>query len=547
MKKHYFIISFFVLIHSLPVFSQVDSFDPTLWLHNPAPSIKEVKSSEILNFKNQISSGISSRKLNSSGHLFVVYKSQKNENLLSLIGSKRAVFLEGKQVKIHDSIDIADYNESYGELLDIRYGAIEDGRFWMNTKIEESGIFEVVLVDKQRSTRSANEIRTYLGLKYGINLIDYKHYTYNDKELWDGGDKKYNNDIFGIAQLNYFNLEPNRSIHSKDQDLIVSVSNQQKKRFEDGAYVLLGNNRKPFAFDRKTKLSQKKWQVQTNKETVRVDFSFPISKLGSSEDFFNEYELMVTNKTTNTVSYKGRVRDTLLVFRNVAFNNTNNSVIQLKEHRSNFKLETENDCNEIRLKIDIPSTLENFRLTVVDDQGNRVWTDSNFKKSYTIKNTTSSYFDITLEHKQGVFSKRIQTISGALRASDLKSYYSLNENPIEIRLENPNQHNYQWFKNKELIGTGNQIKISQEGSYELITSNTKNCTVTQSFNVGNSQEYEQWRVYPNPLHTTDELYIAFDLTEKSSVEMVLYQSDGKQIKVFPLGTLQNEIINLGAL
>jgi len=83
MKKHYFIISFFVLIHSLPVFSQVDSFDPTLWLHNPAPSIKEVKSSEILNFKNQISSGISSRKLNSSGHLFVVYKSQKNENLLS--------------------------------------------------------------------------------------------------------------------------------------------------------------------------------------------------------------------------------------------------------------------------------------------------------------------------------------------------------------------------------------------------------------------------------------------------------------------------------
>lgn len=547
MKKHYFILILFALLYSSYSFSQSDSFNPSLWLYDPTTTKKEVTSSELLNFRNQISSGISSRKLNPSGHLFVVYKSQKNENLLSLIGSKRAVFLEGKQVKINDSIDIADYNESYGELLDISYGGMDEGRFWMNAKIEASGIFEVVLVDNQKPTRSVNEIRTYLGIKYGINLIDYKHYEYNDKELWDGGDKTYNNDIFGIAQLNYFNLKPDKSIHSKDKDLIVSVSKQQKAQFDDGAYVLLGNNRRPFRFDRKTKLNQKKWQIQTNKEAVMVDFSFPISKLGSSEDFFYEYELIVSGNAEEVISYEGRVRDTLLVFSNVAFNNASNSIIQLKEHRSNFKLETENNCNEIRLKLNSPSTLENFRLTVVDDQGKKVWTDTNFKKSYTITNPTSSYFDITLEHKQGVFAKRIQTISGALRASDLRSYYTLNENPVEIRLENPNQFTYQWFKNKELIGTGNQIKISQEGNYELTISNTKDCTVTQSFNVGISQENEQWRVYPNPLHATDDLFIAFDLTQKSSVEIVLYQSDGKQIKTFPLGTLQNEVINLGAL
>ncbi len=550
MIKNYFILSFFALLHSSIGFSQ-SSFEPELWLYNPTIS-RSAESSKRLNFKRQISSNgqspsLSSRKLNSSGHLFVVYKSRKNENLLSLIGPKRAVFLEGKQVKLNDSIDTNGYNESYGELLDIRYGGMENGRFWMNPRIEESGIFEVVLIDKQKSTRPVNEIRTYLGLKYGINLIDHKDYIYNDKELWDGRDKTYNHDIFGVARMAYFNLEPDKSIHSKDQDVIISVSKQQKAKFEDGAYVLLGNNRQPFTFDRRTKLNQKKWQVQTNKEAIRVDFSFPLSKLGSSEDSFKEYELLVTSNAAETVRYTGRVRDTLLVFRNVAFSNTGNSIIQLKEHRSNFKLETENDCNEIRLKLDSPFALENFRLTVIDDQGKKLWTDTEYKKNYTIANTTSSYFDITLEYKQGFFSKRINSFSGTLRASDLKPYYALEEKQIEIRLENPQKLTYSWFKDKIEIANGNNITINTPGNYELIISNSSGCEITQSFNVGTSYDNEQWRVYPNPLYATDDLQVAFDLTQKSSVEMILYQNDGKQVKTFPLGVVQHDVINLGAL
>src|SRR5690554_2861527 len=319
MRKNYLSLSLFAsLLCSSLCFSQ-SSFEPALWLYNPGQAKSSENPFPTLNFKNRLtpgkSIGTSAKELESSGHLFVVYQAHKNENLINLIGDRRAVFLDSKVLKINDSVDLNGYNESYGELLDIQYGGMESGKFWMNTRPEESGIFEIVLIDKNKSSRVVNEIRTYLGLKYGIDLIDYKQYMYNGEELWNGSDKSYNNRIFGVARLSYFGLEPDKSIHSKDKDLIVSVSNKQKKIFDDGAYVLFGNNNKPFVFDGKTKRNRKEWQVQTNKEGIRIDIAFPLSKLGSSDDSFNEYELLVSAHGETLKSYTGRARDTLLVFR----------------------------------------------------------------------------------------------------------------------------------------------------------------------------------------------------------------------------------------
>src|SRR5690554_7435935 len=220
MRKNYLSLSLFAsLLCSSLCFSQ-SSFEPALWLYNPG----QAKSSETpfptLNFKNRLtpgkSIGTSAKELESSGHLFVVYQAHKNENLINLIGDRRAVFLDSKILKINDSVDLNGYNESYGELLDIQYGGMDSGRFWMSTQTENSGVYEVVLIDKKKPARSVNEVRTYLGLKYGIDLIDYKQYTYNDKELWNGSDKTYNNRIFGVAQLSYFGLEPRSEEHTSE-------------------------------------------------------------------------------------------------------------------------------------------------------------------------------------------------------------------------------------------------------------------------------------------------------------------------------------------
>jgi|SRR5690554_1906090 len=551
MTKKYISLSLFTsLLCSSLGFSQ-SYFEPALWLYNPTVK-KATEEFPELNFKSRLtpaktSLGTSARELQSSGHLFVVYQAHKNENLINLIGERRAVFLDSKILKINDSVDLNGYNESYGELLDIQYGGMDSGRFWMSTQTENSGVYEVVLIDKKKPARSVNEVRTYLGLKYGIDLIDYKQYTYNDKELWNGSDKTYNNRIFGVAQLSYFGLEPDKSVHSKDKDLIVSVSKRQKRIFNDGAYVLFGNNNKPFVFDAKTKQNRKQWQVQTNKDDIKVDIAFPLSKLGSSEDSFNEYELLVSSGGETLKSYAGSARDTLLVFRNVPFSNRGNSIIRLKEYRSDFKLDIDKDCDHIRLKIEGPSGIDGYRITVADDKGKNVLSETSSKKTYTIPNNASSYFDVTLNYNHKKISKRVETLSGVLRADDLQAFYTLADGAIELQLENPSHFTYNWYKDNEPIGNGNNITINQEGSYGLTVTNSSGCSITQNFNVGTESANEQWRVFPNPARSTDPVQVAFQLEEKSSVSLALYQNDGQLIRRFPVGTIDHETVNLGAL
>lgn len=551
-RKLFSCFCFLLLFGEPPAYAQEQKeFNPTLWLYNPTTK-KTSEEFPKLNFKSRLtpgktSLGTSARKLQPTGHLFVVYQAEKNENLINLISDRRAVFLDSKVLKINDSVDLSGYNESYGELLDIQYGGMDSGKFWMNTQTESSGIYEVVLIDSKTSTRTVNEIRTYLGLKYGIDLIDYKQYTYNDKELWDGSDKTYNNRIFGVARLSYFNLAPDKSVHSKDKDLIVSVSKRQKRIFDDGAYVLFGNNNKPFVFDHKTKRNRKEWQVQTNKEEIRVDIAFPLSKLGSLEDSFNEYELLVSNGAKHIKSYVGSARDTLLVFRNVPFSNQNNSIIRLKEYRSDFKLDVDKDCDRIRLNIENPKGIEGYRITVADDKGKNIVSETSSKKTYTIPNNTSSYFDVIVEYNHKKVSKRIPTLSAVLKAEDLQSFYTLTDQTIELQLENPHHYTYNWFKGDEPIGTGNNIFISDEGSYGLTISNSSGCSITQNFNVGTETTNEQWQVFPNPARSTDPVQVAFHLKEKSSVNIALYQNDGQLIRTFPVGIIDKETVNLGAL
>lgn len=548
--KSLFIVLFLLFLGKNTIYSQESKiFKPNLWLYNPQKPHDSLTEFDKLNFHkdlgiNKKSLWSSSKKLNNSQQLFLVYKSKKDENLVSFISSKRGLFLEGKMLRINDSVDIAGYNESYGELLDIKFSNMENGRFWMNPQLKDSRIFELVLVDPQ-SPSSTNEIRTYLSLKYGIDLIDYKQYTYNDKKLWDGGDKAYNSHIFGLAAMGRFNLQPSKSVHSKDQDLIVSVNKEQRKSMDEGSYVLFGNNRKRFVFNTKTKFNEKQWLAQTNKQKVLADISIPLNRLGHCENCFNEYELVVGAKGSDSEIYSATVKDSLLVFHNVAFNN-GGSIVRLKEYKSDIKLETESNCDQLQLKIEGPSKIDGFRLSIADDQGKTILTELTRKNSYTVQNNTSAYFDVTLEYNRKKVSKRIPGISGVLQATDLKKHYTLSDDILEIHLENPDKRIYEWYKGDVLIGNGNQITLTKEGTYSLNVSTGQDCTIVQNFSVGKSMNNEQWRVFPSPADISEEVQVAFELDQESAVDLAIYQSDGKLVKTLNVGTIQNKTISLGS-
>lgn len=524
------------------------SFKPQLWLSNPRVAADSLNAFDKLNFHRDlgISKGNlwrSSHKVDSPQHLFLVYKSKKIEQMVSFMGKKNALFLEGKNLRINDTVNLDGYNESYGELLDVQFSNIENGTFWMNPALKDSRIFELVLVDKKATQRPVNEIRTYLSLKYGIDLIDYKQYQYNDKQLWDGGDPTYNRRIFGLARMNYFNLFPSKSMHSKDQDLIVAVADQ--KQFDEGTFVLLGSNGKNFTFDRKTKQSHRKWLAQTNKDNLKVDISVVLDKLEQAANSFNEYELLVGAKGQQTYSYPAQLTDSLLVFKDVLFHKETGSIVRLKEHRSDVRFDIDNSCDQFELKLEGPSKMEGFRLDIVDETGKNVLSETTRKKIYTVSENSSAYFDVTLEYNNKRISKRIATLSGALKAEDLNKQYTLLGDVLEIRLENPQKMRYQWMKGDHVVAEGNQVSLSQEGSYTLMISNTAGCSVTQNFSVGAAMENEQWRVFPNPARADEQVQVAFNLAQQSQVELAVYQSDGKLVKTMTLGNTQNQTVSLG--
>jgi len=554
--KTLFISVFLLFFQNAYIYSQSSPrLEPVFWLSNSQKINTSFKEFNTLNFHSRLfmdnkSIWSSTKKTSKSNYLFVVYKSRKNENLVSFIGNEQAVFVDGKNMFIRDSVDLNGYNEPYGELLDARFSNGEEGTFWMNPQLEESALFELILVDKKISTAFANEIRTYLGLKYGISLIDHKQYTYHGKSLWEGTDKKYNHQIFGLAHMSYFNLMLSRSIHSQDKDLIVSLASPtQKSSMNEGAYVLFGNNRKPLVFNKKTKFSEKQWLVQTNKEEVKVDVSFPLSSLRTSSDTFNEYELLTNGAGSLEVSYKGRLRDTLLVFRNVTFGSKEHTEIKLKEHKSDFKWETDNDCERFRLKLKSSVKLDDFEISLTDDTGKKVLIENTFKEIYEIPASKSSYFEVSLSYNGKQVSRRIETLSGSYHVNNLQDHYVLEEGKsVTIRLDNPDHYTFNWFNGSTSIGTGNEIKLEREGSYTLKVTGREGCTAEKSFSVRSSLENEQWRVFPNPADVSADIYVSFNLPQEAAVELALYQIDGKFVKKFPVGTtVRSQTINLGKI
>lgn len=548
--RNLFCVKLFLCAVTFGHAQEQDFFAPKLWLSNPISAADTLSDFDKLNFRRDLGVGKSnlwqsSKEINDAHHLFLVYKSKKVENMVSVMGQRSAMFLEGKNLLLNDTVNLDGYNEAYGELLDVQFADMKEGKFWMNPSLADSRIFELVLVDARKKTRPVNEIRTYLSLKYGIDLIDYKQYRYNDEQLWDGAQMEFNRHIFGLARFSYFNLQPSKSMHSKDRDLIVSVPDHAADQFKEGTYVLFGNNGKGFTFDRKTRKSQRQWLVQTNSDNLKVDLSIPVSRLPQNKDTFSEYELVVGAKGAPATVYKASSTDSLVVFRNVAFNSQSNSIVSLKEYRSDLRLEIDNSCRDIELKLDGPANMQDFYLQITDDKGKNVLSSTTVKKSYTVAENGSAYFDVSLHYNGKNLSKRIESLSGTLGVAQLQKHYTLKDGPVTITLENNTQCTYEWIKDGKVIGTTSNFSTSEQGRYQVTVSNTQGCSITGTFSVGAFVNNEQWQVFPNPATTDDEVQVAFELAQKSAVSLSVYQSDGKLVRTMDLGTLDHKTVSLG--
>ncbi len=552
MKTKLF-LTFFVVFILFDCFSQKSpSFRPSLWVYNHQKVNDTTATVSTLNFHTNINAsgaGIwsSSKKINNSNHLFLVYKSEKGkeEYLISILGENNSLFLDGKNQVINDSIRLSGYNEAFGELVDISFSNIENGRFWMNADLKNTDLYELILVNGF-GYDNANEIRTYLSLKYGIDLIDYKKYVYKGKRLWEGKEKAFNHAIFGIGYASYFNLWQDKSIHSKDQDLMVSFSTPENVLGRDGSFVLFGNNKKEFAFDKKTKRSKKIWLARTGMQNVEVDLAFPEKLLQGKE--LSDYELIVQRDGKEMI-FEAVLQDSQIAFKNIPLIADTDHFFQFRIRETELQITYETECRATELLLKNNNKLRDFSLLVTDDKKQVILSTNQYKENYTLPTEQTVFYDVSIGYNGKKLQRRIPAASAILKQSSLKEYYILEREPVLITLndntrENTERH-YSWLKNGKEIGTGTSIQLTEEGTYELITYQSADCFIKQSFSVFKQNSKEAWDIYPNPATDTDEVYVRFDLPDTALVDIAIYEINGKLIHKKSLGSLQQQTHSLG--
>lgn len=536
-----------IFLTALKGFSQQRIFSPQLWLSNPKEIITAKQTLNSLNNygtlivdANNLNSSIS--KVDDENHLFLVYRSESPENIISILSKKKSLFLNSDRVKINDSVTLSGYNENYGELLDVKFGGMEEGRFWMNPNLENTKVYELILINGA-SKFSVNEIRTYLSLKYGIDLIDPKQYEYNKQKLWDSSDKKYGSHIFGIAKLSAFSLVPNNTVHSKDQDLHISINSDNKKKLQDGSFILFGHNNKGLTFNKSTKQSNKSWQVQTNIGYVKLDVSIPLSKL---QNVNASYKLLVGGET-DFKTYSGTVRDSLYVFKNVSFSKESPAFLRLSESISDIELDITNTCGKFMVQVKPKVTPKSFSITIKNDKGNQVHSSKTVSSVFSVTDVSSNYYDIRINYDGRVIDKRVPTYSGSLNTPTLKQTYKLDGGSVDIVLSGFKPEQVEWYKGTVKIGAGNSVKLDSAGSYSVKINGEGDCSHQQQFSVIPSYASEQWSAFPNPLEVTEELNVSFNLEKVKTVEAVIYTIDGKLVKQFNLGEIQSKTVSLGRI
>lgn len=541
MKKIKILLLFIViLIFPSYVFSQKENvFQPAFWMYNfvSKDSLKDIKlNSHLPLMLNSNTNWYTKNKTKDRNTLFIVYKSNSSDSdLISVIGNKRALFINPVNIKLADTLDISGYNENFGELLDLKFGDVGKGIILLNNNLKDSYIYEMIL-ENNLSNEKINEVRTYLSIKYGIDLIDSNQYSYRNNKLWNKS--KNNDNIFGIGKFNYFNLLQKESIHSKDKDLELKFSNDSIiSQLGDGDFVLLGNNSKSLNFKNNSCL--KRWTIQSN-ITTKIDIVFSsVNTFG--KEFNYEYYILVNGK-----KYEATYLDNKITFKEI---NIDSSMLDVELIRSKLDIDLNvySDCDTFFVEFDKSKIKENIH--IFNEIGDLVYNEK-YTELIKISTERNNYFDIEFNFKGTQFKKRYYTNYGDFPITPVKTNYYLGENSIEIlpKIESKNTYTYSWFRNDILFYEGEKVSINDTGYYTLVITDSSGCSKQYEFDVSNKPDEDNnnsetnWTIYPNPAIVNSPIFNSFNFSEPRFVELHIFSLDGKLIKTLPKKQIKNDVI-----
>lgn len=520
-------VLFVFMCNSFDSFAQKSDniYKPNVWLYD-ITKIDSLKSK--LNFHQELKLGsknnwYSKNRLKKTNNLFVVFKSESQEPIISILGNNHSFFLQSNSFRLKEDNDLSGYNQSYGELMDFRLGDLGENMFVVNNKLIDVELYEIIL-DHNLSEFKTNEIRTYLSIKYGIDLIDFKQYVYKDhKQLWSKSSN--NNNIFGLAKFSYFNLNQYKSTHSKNTDWTIQFSDDDNiEELKDGDYVLMGDNNKSSKFIKDK--NQKLWTIQNN---IPTNIDLVWNTESSLDNEFYEYFLILDNKRV-----EGDVNATQIIFKNIPLASGSHD-LTLHRKITDVLIESETSCTSSTIKLQNSSKqlLQNIPYKIFEENGKLI-SSGNFNNVIEINNTSSRFITIEVLYKTKTYTKKIDLLTSEWNDVKIEKLYVVDDvNPHQISIPKNRFKSIVWLKDNKKVSEESNFKLTAEGNYQLIITSQNDCQREYFFKVMNSQNLNSWEVYPNPASIGEVVTCQFNLKENQKVDLKVYQADGKLVQSFP--------------
>src|SRR5690606_17838672 len=154
---------------------------------------------------------------------------------------------------------------------------------------------------------------------------------------------------------------------------------------------------------------------------------------------------------------------------------------------------------------------------------------------------------VLITYNGQILNKRITAYSSTLNSPLSKKSYELDGDSVLISLPKNQYKQIEWYKGSTKIGTENSIELNAAGSYQVKVTGEGDCSYEQPFVVLSSYSHQEWRVFPNPLGSNEDLNVSFQFENNKNVDITIFSIDGKLIKELQLGALQNTTISIGRL
>jgi len=556
MKKITFVMILFFVTN---LFAQNFPYNNTLWLKSLVKSGTE--KDETLNKFYPLKFTQNYLKENSMGgmnELFIVYKAVKEKDTQSSIfksnGFNRSNEFSVNNLK-SNSKDFKLRSGDANNILHFNYYTSSDLLNFYNTNGNDVFIYEILNFNYKLNDNSKNQILTYLSLKYGIELKELKFYEDSKGDrLWkEDVDKKYNNNITGIAKIENFKSNIYSSVKNFETGTMeIKVSEKCKKDLSQEFYFLVGTNRSKSELGYKGDGSIRKidlsWLVQSkNSEKLYLDFTLNLNAETSAATLvFKDVDDEVIKKVYGTAN-----KDSTLFFKDVSLNfNKNIFKIELLEDEKglDFNVELVKNCEGgTSATIVTNQKSNNIKLEIFNEEKQKLKEYHALSANTLITGLEAGIYifkitDGKVSTEKEVYIKKEISNSGSCNLDE--TYYITDHLPVKIIPEWFNKENItgtRWYHNGSFISDDNYIETILPGTYTLLvgygaceaaytTSVTKLISVNESY----------WTVYPNPVDMDNNFTISYNLDKESKVKVIIYNENGKVIINRELGSFSSK-------